>query len=244
MTAAQLLQALRQRGVILFVVDRSLKYRAATPGAYTDEDRIAVAAVRFELLRLLAPAESIDQPVDPEWDEARASQTVDDLIALRDAIGRSEGYALRQVQNAAADEVDRCWLARDAEGLRRAANVFAASFIAFESAIYPSAFKCDTPTTGRTVQPVPPWNETEGKRIFDELSREVEMIRRKFGGRQPLATLLTDALAIASRFLRDREAEAARGWDALELLRGMVPIVRECVENTRKMHETSLKRSG
>ena len=33
----------------------------------------------------------------------------------------------------------------------------------------------------------------------------------------------TDAVTIGERYIRDHELEAARGWDALELLRDLVP---------------------
>jgi hypothetical protein len=83
---------------------------------------------------------------------------------------------------------------------------------------------------------VPTWDEAEGARLFNELSREVETTRKRFGGTppRPVATLLVDVLNIGTRLISDHEAEAARGWDALALLADLVPIVRVGVENWRR----------
>ena len=60
MNALELLQALERRGVTLFAEGGKLKFRAAL-GAYADADRAAVATIKPELLRLLAPVAPQDR---------------------------------------------------------------------------------------------------------------------------------------------------------------------------------------
>src|SRR5262249_35845756 len=93
------------------------------------------------------------------------------------------------------------------------------------------------------LSPAPPsepsaadWDVAAAARLLAELQAEVERIEaREFGGRlpEPLQSVLTDALALGEQYVRDHAAEAARGWDALELLRGLVPHVRRCAANAR-----------
>ena len=65
-----------------------------------------------------------------------------------------------------------------------------------------------------------PWNQVEADRLLlGDLKTEVAKIKaRNYGGKPPraLTVLLDDALAIAARFIRDHEAEAAHGWDSLD----------------------------
>ena len=86
------------------------------------------------------------------------------------------------------------------------------------------------------AQVLPPWNQVEADRLLDELKAEAEKIKNRFNGKSPRAmtVLLDDAMNIATRYVRDHEAEAARGWDTLDLLRGMVPMIRESEKNTRQ----------
>ena len=74
-------------------------------------------------------------------------------------------------------------------------------------------------------------------RLRDEVAH-VENI--DFGGHlpHPLAHVLADAVVIAESYAANLELEAARGWDAMKLLRGMVPYVRRCVENWKAMNRT------
>jgi hypothetical protein len=83
---------------------------------------------------------------------------------------------------------------------------------------------------------VPPWNQAEADRLLSELRAEIQQIAAGFGGQlpHPLGMLLGDAVRIGERFVREHDAEAGLGWDALDLLRGLVPMVRECVENHRQ----------
>jgi hypothetical protein len=84
----------------------------------------------------------------------------------------------------------------------------------------------------------PPWDLEEAERRLAELRAEVTRVERDaFGGRlpTPVATVLADAVAIAEGYVRNHEAEAARGWDALALLGGVLRRVQRCVEDWRKM---------
>jgi hypothetical protein len=75
------------------------------------------------------------------------------------------------------------------------------------------------------------WDQAEAERLLAELRHEVNKIRDSFGGRPPAALdgLLNDAIIIGQRYILDRELEAIRGWDSLELLRDLVPYVRDLV---------------
>jgi hypothetical protein len=76
---------------------------------------------------------------------------------------------------------------------------------------------------------LPPWDQVEAERLLGDLRVEVVRIRGTFatGIPAPLGRLLDDAVVIGERYIRDHELEAARGWDALELLRDLVPHVRD-----------------
>jgi hypothetical protein len=82
---------------------------------------------------------------------------------------------------------------------------------------------------------------SESEPLLNRLRDEVARLERvDFGGNlpAPLAHVLADAVVIAESYAANQEAEAARGWDALQLLRGMVPYVRRCVGNWRAMNRT------
>ena len=88
--------------------------------------------------------------------------------------------------------------------------------------------------------PAPPWDAAGAERLLSELRAEVARVEwENFRGKLPVALniLLTDALIISARYIRDYEREMARGWDSIELLRDMVPHVRNCVGNWRLMQE-------
>jgi hypothetical protein len=84
------------------------------------------------------------------------------------------------------------------------------------------------------------WNQGEADALLTELRAEVARIEREeFRGQMPgpLANVFADALDIATGYVRNHDIEAARGWDALELLRGMIRQIRLCCENWKKrMH--------
>jgi hypothetical protein len=84
--------------------------------------------------------------------------------------------------------------------------------------------------------PLSPENERLLARLRDEIAR-VKCV--EFGGNlpTPLAHVLDDAVVIAENYVVNHEVEAARGWDTLELLRGMVPHIRRCVGNWKAMND-------
>jgi hypothetical protein len=92
------------------------------------------------------------------------------------------------------------------------------------------------------------WDPAEAERLLAGLRSEVDMVRAGFGGvpPAPLAMLLADALTIGERYIRDHEIEAARGWNALELLRDLVPHVRDLAARwtpTTSAEQTDARRS-
>ena len=78
-----------------------------------------------------------------------------------------------------------------------------------------------------------PWNQVQDDLLRAELLAEVDKIKADMGGRlpSPLDVLLADAVVIGERYIWDNEKEAGRGWDALQLLRDLIPHVRSIVEN-------------
>ena len=82
------------------------------------------------------------------------------------------------------------------------------------------------------------WDQTTAELLLADVKHEVDRIRAEDGGRPPapLARLLEDAIVIGERYIRDHEIEAARGWDALELLRDLVPHVRDVAARWQRTH--------
>jgi hypothetical protein len=75
-----------------------------------------------------------------------------------------------------------------------------------------------------------PWDASEAAHWLGVLRAEIRRVEvQLFAGKPPaaLAMLLADAVVIGERYIRDHELEAARGWDALALLRDLVPHVRD-----------------
>jgi hypothetical protein len=80
------------------------------------------------------------------------------------------------------------------------------------------------------------WDQAEAERLLAELRDEVKRAEAlDFGGQPPplFKTLAADLLAQAEGYIRDHDKEAARGWDALELLRGVEPVLRGVVSRLR-----------
>jgi hypothetical protein len=72
------------------------------------------------------------------------------------------------------------------------------------------------------------WDQVEAERLLADLRATVERIARQgFGGKPPASflALAEDAVAIAEGYIRDHDREAARGWDALDLLRGVKSVL-------------------
>jgi hypothetical protein len=92
------------------------------------------------------------------------------------------------------------------------------------------------PASKPSAPPVAPWDAAEANRLLEELRVDIRRIESvDFGGRPPtpLQHVLADALVIAEGFIANHELEAARGWDALDLLRGVVRRVRRYRENSK-----------
>jgi hypothetical protein len=73
--------------------------------------------------------------------------------------------------------------------------------------------------------PIPPWDLAAAEALLAELRVGLARIERaQYRGRFPplLAKVVGDGVAVCEGYVRDHEQEAARGWDALELLRGGV----------------------
>jgi hypothetical protein len=83
--------------------------------------------------------------------------------------------------------------------------------------------------------PLPPENE----RLLTQLRNEVARVESEFGGKLPipLAHVLADAVLIAEGYVANHQAEADRGWDVSQLLRGMVPHIRRCVGNWKAIND-------
>jgi hypothetical protein len=81
--------------------------------------------------------------------------------------------------------------------------------------------KCPAP-------PTPSWDQAAADALLVELRAEVARIEQSFRGKLPpaLSNVLSDALAIAEGYVANHQEEAARGWDALELLRCTVRRIR------------------
>ncbi len=117
------------------------------------------------------------------------------------------------------EAIDRASLARDLAGLRRAVE----AFLAF-------------------MRLVPAWSQAEADRLLAQLRATVDQFRRsRFGGTfpEPLATVVADYLAVAKAYASDHEREGNRGWDALELLRGVRPRLRQIIERAKAQKKPS-----
>ncbi len=78
------------------------------------------------------------------------------------------------------------------------------------------------------------WDHAEAERLLAELCAEVKRLtREQFGGDRPtlFRTLADDLVAIGEGYIRNYDAEAIRGWDALDLLRGLKPILLRMTTN-------------
>src|SRR5262245_48380345 len=74
--------------------------------------------------------------------------------------------------------------------------------------------------------PPQPWDQSEADRLLDQLHRETGRLERTWpGGKFPQARVkvVQIAVEVCESYVRDHEREAARGWDALALLRDAVP---------------------
>jgi hypothetical protein len=81
-----------------------------------------------------------------------------------------------------------------------------------------------------SAAPSSPWDQAEADRLLAELREQASWSRSEdFGGRFPevVGHVVEDLLAVAEGYVANQEQEAARGWDALQLLRGVGPVLRD-----------------
>ena len=72
----------------------------------------------------------------------------------------------------------------------------------------------------------PPWDQAEAERLLDHLRREVARLEAAWpGGKFPpgQANVVQIAVEVCESYATNYDLEAARGWDALALLRRAVP---------------------
>jgi hypothetical protein len=113
------------------------------------------------------------------------------------------------------------------EDLRQAIRANKTELLAIISS--PAAVVTPLRPSKPSAAPLAPWDAAEASRLLEELRFEIQRIESvDFRGRPPgpLHNVLADALAIAQVFIANHELEAARGWDALKLLRGVIRRVR------------------
>jgi hypothetical protein len=82
------------------------------------------------------------------------------------------------------------------------------------------------------------WDQAAAERLLADLRAEVKRaVALDFGGRPPplFRAVAANLLAQAEGYVANRDVEAARGWDALELLRGVMPVLRGVVANVRAL---------
>jgi hypothetical protein len=82
-----------------------------------------------------------------------------------------------------------------------------------------------------------PWDSAAADAILAEIMAEIDRGRQMFMGvlPGPLARVLDDAVAIAEGYIAGRDAESARGRDAMALLGGMPAQVRRYIANAQKL---------
>jgi hypothetical protein len=86
---------------------------------------------------------------------------------------------------------------------------------------------------------LPPWNQAEADRLLTELREAVARARRDFGSPFPAAlqAVVADGLTIAEGYVANHEAEARRGWDALQLLRKVRPWLLGVIDRVKRSGE-------
>jgi hypothetical protein len=100
-----------------------------------------------------------------------------------------------------------------------------------------------SPESGLAGTTIPAWNQNEADRLLAHLSGELARIKReKYRGRFPpgMATIITDGLSIADRYVRNHEQEAARGWDVMELLRDLVSSLLSMARGDRRQGDSAV----
>ncbi len=93
------------------------------------------------------------------------------------------------------------------------------------------------PETGHDGASIQPWDQAEADRLLLGLRTELAAVERgHYRGRMPpaAANLAADGLAIADGYIANHEAEEAKGWDAMELLREMAQELPGIVRGDRQ----------
>jgi hypothetical protein len=90
------------------------------------------------------------------------------------------------------------------------------------------------------LQPfVPAWDQAEADRLLADLRQTAARLKaQQPGGRFPevLGRVVGDLLAVAEDYATGHQREAARGWDSLELLRGVQADLLTLVGRYRREH--------
>jgi hypothetical protein len=84
--------------------------------------------------------------------------------------------------------------------------------------------------------PPPAWGPGEAAQLLADLRAvSARAAREDFGGRPPGAFVRVagDLVELAEGYVTNHEAEATRGWDALQLLRGLRPVLTQAVANAK-----------
>jgi hypothetical protein len=94
----------------------------------------------------------------------------------------------------------------------------------------------------RSQQPPPArafvWDQAAAEGLLADLRATVERLKHDdFRGKPPpiFVTLAAGAIAIAEKHIANHEAEAARGWDVLDLLRGRKRVLLEIAARVQEM---------
>jgi hypothetical protein len=90
--------------------------------------------------------------------------------------------------------------------------------------------------TPNPVPGVPPWDQAEADRLLTRLRDGLAQIERdQYSGKFPphLAIVTANGVKVCEAYAQDHEREAARGWNALELLRGAVSDLLAIADGTR-----------
>jgi hypothetical protein len=92
------------------------------------------------------------------------------------------------------------------------------------------------PGTSGTAHPTKPTQSpAEAERLLADLREAVARARWDFGGPFPgdLQAVVGDGLLIAEGYVANHDAEAGRGWDALDLLRKVKPRLLATIARVR-----------
>lgn len=226
MNARDLLDALRQRRIELHMEGDRLRYRAPE-GALSPDLKDALKRHKSEVKAILQQATTApDSPRgSPDGGGAASPNTLEAELVLE--------------KKHLADKIRTCHdpdLRRRLENLHQEEprNLAAAldwqdRLLALEEAWRSNQAMFETLRET--------WDQVEAERLLAHLREELARIeRQKCRGRFPpeLANVVADGLGIADGCVRNHEQEAARGWDAMQLLRGIVSSLLSVARGDRR----------